>query len=278
MSKPVEYIADHLRRVLVDGASAPHTAEVQKFFKDEVQSRGWYTPELRKLARRFSRVIRSEEGIDYLVAVADELFHGSVLEEKILAVLLLEPCGGELTSKHFKLFDGWLDRVTKWADHDALVQSIVGPMIVADPRRVRGYSCGRDLRTAGDAALRPWRCCGAPTGECSGTRCNKLRSHWSRTPTIWCRRGWAGCCGRRRGSTARAPFHCCCRSGHRPHDWCCERRVIGYLLGIEPAYWRAEGKPAQRKSAGRTAAMVVQLPQRKLCLLIATGGRGSQQQ
>ena len=137
MAKPVGYIADHLRRVLVNGASAPHTAEVQQFFKDEIQSRGWYTKELRKLSRRFTRVIRGEEGLDYLIAVADNLFHGDVLEEKILAVLLLEPCVEELTAAQFKLFDQWLDRVSTWADHDALVQYLIGPMIVADPRRLR---------------------------------------------------------------------------------------------------------------------------------------------
>jgi 3-methyladenine DNA glycosylase AlkD len=137
MSKPVGYIADHLRHVLVNGASAPHTAEVQRFFKDEIQSHGWYTNDLRKLARRFTRVIREAEGIDYLVAVADDLFHGDVLEEKVLAVLLLDPCVGELTSAHFKLFEQWLDRVSTWADHDALVQYIIGHMIIADPRRLR---------------------------------------------------------------------------------------------------------------------------------------------
>jgi 3-methyladenine DNA glycosylase AlkD len=110
---------------------------VQRFFKDEIQSRGWYTPELRKLARRFTRVIRGEEGMDYLVGVADNLFHGDVLEEKVLAVLLLEPCVKDCTVAHFKLFDEWLDRVSTWADHDALVQYLIGPMIVADPRRVR---------------------------------------------------------------------------------------------------------------------------------------------
>jgi 3-methyladenine DNA glycosylase AlkD len=137
MSRPVSYIADHLRRVLVDGASAPHTAEVQQFFKDQIQSRGWYTNELRKLARRFTRVIRGQEGLDYLVAVADDLFHGSMLEEKVLAVLLLEPCIDDFTSVHFKLFEQWLDRVSTWADHDALVQYFIGHMIVADPRRLR---------------------------------------------------------------------------------------------------------------------------------------------
>jgi 3-methyladenine DNA glycosylase AlkD len=158
MSKPVGYIADHLRRVLVNGASAPHTAEVQKFFKDEIQSRGWYTKELRKLSRRFTRVIRAEEGLDYLVAVADNLFHGDVLEEKILAVLLLEPCVGDLAAAHFKVFDQWLDRASTWADHDALVQFLIGPMIVADPRRLRrlrvwSHSRNRWRRRAAAVAL-----------------------------------------------------------------------------------------------------------------------------
>jgi 3-methyladenine DNA glycosylase AlkD len=137
MSKPVSYIADHLRRVLINGASAPHTAEVQHFFKDEIRSRGWYTDELRKMARRFTRVIRDGEGLDYLVAVADNLFHGDVLEEKVLAVLLLEKSLGDLTAAHFKLFEQWLDRVSTWADHDALVQYLLGYMMVEDPRRVR---------------------------------------------------------------------------------------------------------------------------------------------
>jgi 3-methyladenine DNA glycosylase AlkD len=137
MSKPAGYIADHLRRVLINGASAPHTAEVQKFFKDEIQSRGWYTNELRKLARRIGRVIRREEGLGYLVEVADRLFQGNVLEEKVLAVLLLENCVGDCTAAEFKLFERWLDRVSTWADHDALVQYLIGPMIVADPRRMQ---------------------------------------------------------------------------------------------------------------------------------------------
>ena len=137
MPKPVAYIADHLRRVLINGASAPHTAEVQRFFRDEIQSRGWYTGELRKLARRFSKVICREEGFEYLVQIADNLFHGDVLEEKVLAVLLLQPSVGDCTAAHFKLFESWLDRVSTWADHDALVQYLIGPMMVADPRRVR---------------------------------------------------------------------------------------------------------------------------------------------
>jgi len=141
MPKPVAYIANHLRQVLVNGASAPHTAEVQRFFKDEISSRGWYTDELRKLARRFTKVIKGDAGVEYLVAVADSLFHGKVLEEKILAVQLLETSVRELGPKHFDVFEGWLERVSTWADHDALVSYLIGPMLVADrklaPRALR---------------------------------------------------------------------------------------------------------------------------------------------
>ena len=84
------YIADHIRRVLKDGGSAPHSEDVQHFFKEEVKSRGWYTAELRKFAVRFRRSIVRERGMDFLVQVADELFSGRILEEKVMAVFLLE--------------------------------------------------------------------------------------------------------------------------------------------------------------------------------------------
>ncbi len=134
MPKPPAYIAAHLRRVLKDGASAPHALEVQRFFKEEVTSRGWRAPELRKLARRFTKVLLNEAGFDYLVEVANLLFQGEVLEEKGLAVLLLETATAQFTPKNFKLFETWLDRISTWADHDALVHYLISPMVKADSR------------------------------------------------------------------------------------------------------------------------------------------------
>jgi hypothetical protein len=84
------YIADHIRRVLKDGGSAPHSEDVQHFFKEVIKSRGWYTAELRKFAVRFRRSIIRERGMDFLVQVADQLFSGRILEEKVMAVFLLE--------------------------------------------------------------------------------------------------------------------------------------------------------------------------------------------
>lgn len=135
--KPPAYIAHHIRRVLVNGGSAPHSVDVQRFFKEQVQSRGWRTPELRKLARRLRRTILAEYGQPYLLQVADQLFRGEVLEEKVFAVLMLEGMTPRFGRPEFQMFEGWLGRVTTWADHDGLVQYLIGPMVAADDRYLK---------------------------------------------------------------------------------------------------------------------------------------------
>jgi 3-methyladenine DNA glycosylase AlkD len=131
------YIADHIRRVLQDGGSAPHSEDVQHFFKEVIESRGWYTAELRKFAVRFRRAIARERGMDFVVQVADELFSGRILEEKVMAVFLLEKQTKNLGDCEFELFASWLDRVTSWADHDALAHYLLAPMVAAEPARCR---------------------------------------------------------------------------------------------------------------------------------------------
>lgn len=131
------YIAAHIRRALKDGGSAPHSADVQKFFKEEVQSRGWYTAELRKVAVRFRRTIVKELGVGFLVQVSDKLFAGEILDEKNFAVFLLGKPVADFGDAEFRLFESWLDRVTSWADHDALVHYLISPMVAAEPARVQ---------------------------------------------------------------------------------------------------------------------------------------------
>ena len=133
--KSPAYIAQHIRRVLKDGGSAPHAEEVQRFFKEEVASRGWRTHELRKVAARFRKVLLAEGGPDYLLAVADQLFRGPIQEEKNIAVEMLAKSAPQFGEAEFLLLESWLDRVSNWADHDALVHMLIGPMVVTDPAR-----------------------------------------------------------------------------------------------------------------------------------------------
>jgi 3-methyladenine DNA glycosylase AlkD len=129
------YITSHIRRVLKDGGSAPHAKGVQWFFKEEIKSHGWRTADLRRVAVRMRRTILKEAGLDFLTKVADQLFSGPVLEERVFAVLMLEKVVHELGDREFRLFESWLKRIISWADHDGLVHYLIAPMIVEKPAR-----------------------------------------------------------------------------------------------------------------------------------------------
>lgn len=129
-------LAQHIRKLLRDHGSLDHAAGRQRFFKEEVRSHGWRAADLRKAAR-MRRAILAHAGPDYLLQVADKLFRGRVVEEKAMAVLLLEKSLPEFGQRQFRLLEGWLDRVSNWDDHDALVHMLLGPLLVADPRRAR---------------------------------------------------------------------------------------------------------------------------------------------
>src|SRR5947209_5925397 len=117
--------AAELRAALKRGGSAEHAKGVQWFFKEEIKSHGWYTAALRKFARQTRRGILEQRGLEFLVQVADQMFTGKILEEKVFAVFLLENLTGKLNEIHFAMLESWIGRISSWADHDALVHYLI---------------------------------------------------------------------------------------------------------------------------------------------------------
>jgi 3-methyladenine DNA glycosylase AlkD len=130
-------IALQVRRRLRDGGSAEHAAGVQWFFKEGIKSHGWYTAALRREAVGLRRSLLQESGLNFVVRVADKLFSGRVLEERVFAVVLLEKLTQNFGDAEFDLFESWLDRIRSWADHDALTHVLIAPMVAADPGRLK---------------------------------------------------------------------------------------------------------------------------------------------
>jgi 3-methyladenine DNA glycosylase AlkD len=151
-------VAADIRRLLKDGGTVEHAAGVQWFFKEEIKSHGWYTADLRRAAVKCRRQIIEEFGLPFLLRVADQLFSGRNLEEKVFAVFLLENLTGEFGDAEFRLFESWLARISSWADHDGLVHYLVSPMVAAKPGRTKNvfrWAKSRDrwLRRAACVAL-----------------------------------------------------------------------------------------------------------------------------
>ena len=125
-------VARAIRAEIKRNGSPGHASGVQWFFKEEVKSRGWYTGELRAFARKTRREILDQHGLEFLVQVADKLFTGGVLEEKIFAVLLLENLASQLHASHFELLESWISRISSWADQPSATRI----MIVVQPGTV----------------------------------------------------------------------------------------------------------------------------------------------
>ncbi len=151
-------VAAEIQKALKDGGSTLHSAGVQWFFKEEIQSHGWYTGDLRRAMLRSRREILRKHDRDFLVKVAGKLFAGRVLDEKNAAVFLLEKMDAQFGDLEFTIFESWLDRISSWADHDALVHYLIAPMIVTKPARIKDVfrwakSCDRWHRRAACVAL-----------------------------------------------------------------------------------------------------------------------------
>src|SRR5579863_3639211 len=140
-------VAAHIRAALRNGGSAGHATGVQWFFKEKIKSDGWYTADLRRAVRSCRREILQEHDFNFLVGVADNLFSGSILEEKIAAIFLLEKMDTQFGYREFRLFESWLDRISSWADHDGLVHYLIAPMVAVKPARVKNlfrWAASRD--------------------------------------------------------------------------------------------------------------------------------------
>jgi 3-methyladenine DNA glycosylase AlkD len=127
-------VADEIRRALQAGGSSKRSASL-RFFKEEVQSRGWRTADLRRVARGWRREILRQCDLTFLFRVADRLFAGTINEEKTVAVFLLENITDKFGDEEFRLLESWLPRISNWSDHDGLVHYLIAPMMVAKPTR-----------------------------------------------------------------------------------------------------------------------------------------------
>ena len=129
-------VANEIRHALKAGGSSERSISVQRFFKEEVQSHGWRTADLRRTALRWRREILQQSDLKFLLQVADHLFTGETNEDKNVAVFLLENITDKFGDEEFRLLESWLLRISNWSDHDALVQYLIAPMVVAKPARV----------------------------------------------------------------------------------------------------------------------------------------------
>jgi hypothetical protein len=81
----VASFATEVRCTVKAGGCPERSSSVQRFFKEEIQSHGWRTAALRRVALCWRRKILQEFDLKFLLQVADHLFAGTINEDKNVA-------------------------------------------------------------------------------------------------------------------------------------------------------------------------------------------------
>ena len=74
---------------------------------------------------------------EFLADVADQFFSEMCSRKKSPLCFCSRNWTLSLATANFKLFEAWLERISSWADHDALVHDLIAPMLVPKPPRAK---------------------------------------------------------------------------------------------------------------------------------------------
>lgn len=143
MARKLQHSVPRLKRELLELADPSARASQQRFSKEPVRSLGVRTPDVRRLATSAATEYRQMGlSFDQILAIADKLWRGGILEERTLAILLLAKFARHFESRHWSHFDAYVDSLSNWGETDGLCGYVLAPLLDREPTLV-----GR---------LRPW--------------------------------------------------------------------------------------------------------------------------
>ena len=141
MANKIEHQVPHLKRCLRGLADPERRLSTQRFFKEPVRCIGVAVPDIRRLAGEAAKEYRRAKlEFDAILQIADRLWRGSILEERILAVVIVSKFKRRLDSGHWDHFDGWVEGLTNWGETDGLCSEVLAPLLAREPSLVANLS------------------------------------------------------------------------------------------------------------------------------------------
>lgn len=138
MAGKIEHTATHLKRLLRDAADPTKREGQLAYFKEPIRCLGVSGPDIHRIARAAAKEYRSAKlSLDEVIKIADRLWKPGTVEERALAALIVGKFHRELERRHWAHFDGWVDRLTNWAETDTLCGKILDPLLRKEPSLVK---------------------------------------------------------------------------------------------------------------------------------------------
>jgi 3-methyladenine DNA glycosylase AlkD len=138
MAGKIEHTALRLKRLLRDAADPEKREGQLAYFKEPIRPLGVRGPDIHRTASAAAKEYRSAKlSLDDVIQIADRLWRPCILEERILAVLILGKFKRQLERRHWSHFDGWVDSLTNWAETDGLCAKVLDPLLRNEPTLVK---------------------------------------------------------------------------------------------------------------------------------------------
>jgi 3-methyladenine DNA glycosylase AlkD len=139
-----EQLLDRIQADLEQHADAEYRVRAAEYTKRDVDRYiGVKTPTVRKIASKYYKEMKYL-GIDAILDLCEELLETRVSEHRTIAFQWAFRCRREFQSKHFEVFESWLERyVDSWGSCDDLCTHALGAFILEYPEfipRVREWS------------------------------------------------------------------------------------------------------------------------------------------
>lgn len=138
MAGKIEHNATRLKRLLRDVADPVKREGQLAYFKEPIRPLGVPGPDIHRITSAAAKEYRRARlGLDDVIQIADRLWRPGILEERILAVLIVGKFKRGLERRHWSHFDGWVDTLTNWAETDAVCGKILDPLLRREPNLVK---------------------------------------------------------------------------------------------------------------------------------------------
>jgi len=125
-------MVEEIRRLGTPGGNP----DLQKYAGSPYPVLGLSTPQLRGIMTTFARAHHGLTGTE-VNALAGALWSGPALEEKGLAIFVLNRYSRALDDRSWRMVDSWVDEAIGWALCDALGSGPVATIVYREPRRFR---------------------------------------------------------------------------------------------------------------------------------------------
>jgi 3-methyladenine DNA glycosylase AlkD len=138
MAGKIEHTAPRLKRILRDVADPEKRKGQLAYFKEPIRCLGVRGPDIHRIASAAAKEYRHAKlSLDDVIQIADRLWKTGTVEERALAALIVGKFQRGLERHHWAHFDGWVDRLTNWAETDVLCGKILDPLLRKEPSLVR---------------------------------------------------------------------------------------------------------------------------------------------